>query len=187
MSPASDSSGQTSDVYYAGYGFGGDGDLMALTDDAITTLRGMIQSGELPPGSRLPPEHQLASQMGLSRSGVREAVKVLESARVLDVRRGVGTYVTSLAPRLLLEGVGFAVQLLQGDTLPEGMEVRRLLEPSATGLASLRASDEQLAEVGVLLQQMRDAAADPEGLVQADMAFHRAVIAATGNETLTSL
>jgi GntR family transcriptional repressor for pyruvate dehydrogenase complex len=160
---------------------------MALTDDAITTLRNMIQSGELPPGSRLPPENQLAAQMGLSRSGVREAVKVLESARVLDVRRGDGTYVTSLAPRLLLEGVGFAVELLQGDTLLEVMEVRRLLEPAATGLASLRATDEQLAEVGVLLQQMRDAAADPEGLVQADMAFHRAVIAATGNETLTSL
>ncbi|MEU7873405.1 hypothetical protein [Dactylosporangium sp. NPDC049140] len=56
--------------------------------------------------------------MGLSRSGVREAVKVLESARVLDVRRGDGTYVTSLAPRLLLEGLGLAVELLQDDTLP---------------------------------------------------------------------
>jgi GntR family transcriptional repressor for pyruvate dehydrogenase complex len=160
---------------------------MALTDEAITTLRNMIQSGELPPGSRLPPENQLATQMGLSRSGVREAVKVLESARVLDVRRGDGTYVTSLAPRLLLEGVGFAVELLQGDTLLEVMEVRRLLEPAATGLASLRATDEQLAEVGELLRQMRAAAADAEELVQADIAFHRAVIASTGNETLTSL
>ncbi|MFD0578489.1 FadR/GntR family transcriptional regulator [Dactylosporangium darangshiense] len=71
---------------------------MALTDEAIAKIRSMIQSGELPPGSRLPSEPQLASQMGLSRSGVREAVKVLESARVLDVRRGDGTYVTSLAP-----------------------------------------------------------------------------------------
>src|SRR3954464_3117385 len=123
---------------------------MALTDDAITTLRNMIQSGELPPGSRLPPENQLAAQMGLSRSGVREAVKVLESARVLDVRHGDGTYVTSLAPRLLLEGVGFAVDLLRGDALLEVMGLRRLVEPAATGLASLRASDEQLAEVGAL-------------------------------------
>ncbi len=160
---------------------------MALTDEAITTLRTMIQSGELPPGSRLPPENQLAAQMGLSRSGVREAVKVLESARVLDVRRGDGTYVTSLAPRLLLEGVGLAVELLQGDTLLEVMEVRRLLEPAATGLASLRATDEQLDELAALLQQMRDAAADAELLMQADMAFHRTVITATGNETLMSL
>ena len=160
---------------------------MALTDEAITKLRNMIQSGELPPGSRLPPENQLATQMGLSRSGVREAVKVLESARVLDVRRGDGTYVTSLAPKLLLEGVGFAVELLQGDTLLEVMEVRRLLEPAATGLASLRITDGQLDDLAGVLQQMSAAAGDAEQLVQADVAFHRLVIASTGNETLMSL
>jgi GntR family transcriptional repressor for pyruvate dehydrogenase complex len=125
--------------------------------------------------------------MGRSRSGVREAVKVLESARVLDVRRGYGTYVTSLTPKLLLEGVGFAVELLQGETLLEVMEVRRLLEPAATGLAALRISDEQLALLGDLLQEMQDKVDDAEGLVQVDMAFHRAVTSSTGNETLTSL
>jgi GntR family transcriptional regulator, transcriptional repressor for pyruvate dehydrogenase complex len=160
---------------------------MALTDEAITKLRSMIQSGELPPGARLPPENQLAAQMGISRSGVREAVKVLESARVLDVRRGDGTYVTSLAPKLLLEGVGFAVELLQGETLLEVMEVRRLLEPAATGLAARRVSDAQLEELAAALQDMRDAASDPETLLRADVAFHRIVIASTGNETLTSL
>jgi GntR family transcriptional regulator, transcriptional repressor for pyruvate dehydrogenase complex len=160
---------------------------MALTDEAITKLRGMIQSGDLPPGARLPPENQLAIQMGISRSGVREAVKVLESARVLDVRRGDGTYVTSLAPKLLLEGVGFAVELLQGETLLEVMEVRRLLEPAATGLAARRVSDAQLEELAAALQDMRDAASDPEALLRADVAFHRIVIASTGNETLTSL
>jgi GntR family transcriptional repressor for pyruvate dehydrogenase complex len=160
---------------------------MALTDEAISKLRQMIQSGELPPGSRLPAENQLAAQMGISRSGVREAVKVLESARVLDVRRGDGTYVTSLSPRLLLEGVGFAVELLQGDTLLEVMEVRRLLEPAATGLAAQRISDDQLGQLADLLQEMQDKAGDAEGLVQADLAFHRLVMTSTGNETLTSL
>jgi GntR family transcriptional repressor for pyruvate dehydrogenase complex len=160
---------------------------MALTDEAITKLRNMIQSGELPPGARLPPENQLAAQIGISRSGVREAVKVLESARVLDVRRGDGTYVTSLEPKLLLEGIGFAVELLQRDTLLEVMEVRRLLEPAATGLAAQRISDKQLDHLAGTLQDMRDAASDPEMLMHADLAFHRAVIAATGNETLMSL
>jgi GntR family transcriptional repressor for pyruvate dehydrogenase complex len=160
---------------------------MALTDEAITKLRGMIQSGDLAPGDRLPPENQLAVQMGISRSGVREAVKVLEAARVLEVRRGDGTFVTSLAPKLLLEGVGFAVELLQGDTLLEVMEVRRLLEPAATGLAAQRIADEQLDELAAALQNMRDTATDPEMLMQADITFHRIVIASTGNETLTSL
>lgn len=160
---------------------------MALTDEAITRLRGMIQSGELPPGSRLPSENQLAVEMGLSRSGVREAVKVLEAARVLEVRRGDGTFVTSLAPGLLLEGVGFAVELLQGETLLEVMEVRRLLEPAATGLAALKITDSELADLAAVLQQMQDRADDADGLMQADVAFHRLVISSTGNETLTSL
>lgn len=160
---------------------------MALTDDVITRLRTMIQSGELPPGARLPPEHQLATQMGVSRGGVREAVKVLESARVLDVRRGDGTYVTSLAPRLLLEGIGFAFELLQGDTLLEVMEIRRLLEPAATALAASHMSTDQIEALAELMEQMRGAVADAERLMQLDIAFHRAVIVATGNETLTSL
>jgi GntR family transcriptional regulator, transcriptional repressor for pyruvate dehydrogenase complex len=144
-------------------------------------------TGELPPGTRLPPEQQLAAQIGLSRSGVREAVKALETARVLDVRRGDGTYVTSLAPHLLLEGLRFAVELLRDDTLLEVVEVRRLLEPAATGLAATRMSDAALDELGRILDEMHAAAADPEQLIQYDIAFHRAVIAATGNETLTSL
>src|SRR5689334_19651882 len=147
----------------------------------------MIRSGELPPGARLPPEQQLAAQMGLSRSGVREAVKALETARVLDVRRGDGTYVTSLAPGLLLEGLGFAVELLRDDSVLEVMEVRRLLEPVATGVAAVRMSDAALGELGEILDDMQAAADDPQRLVQYDIAFHRAVIAATGNETLTSL
>ncbi|SBV25238.1 transcriptional regulator, GntR family [Micromonospora krabiensis] len=160
---------------------------VALTDDAIVKIRSLIQSGELPPGARLPPEPQLAAQMGLSRSGIREAVKVLESARVLDVRRGDGTYVTSLAPRLLLEGLGVAVELLRDDTLLEVMEVRRLLEPLATGLAAVRMTDADLDGLGQILEDMRAAADDAEKLVQFDSDFHHTVVATTGNETLTSL
>ena len=160
---------------------------MALTDEAISKIRNMIQTGELGPGARLPPEHQLAAQIGLSRSGVREAVKALASARVLDVRRGDGTYVTSLAPRLLLEGLGLAVELLRDDTLLEVVEVRRLLEPLATGLAAVRMSDAHLDQLGAILERMRGAADDVEHLVQFDIEFHHTVLAASGNETLTSL
>src|SRR4051812_4785873 len=166
---------------------GDEGSDVALTDQAITWLRASIQAGELPPGSRLPTEAQLSAEMGISRSGVREAVKVLEAARVLDVRRGDGTYVTSLAPRLLLEGLGVAVELLRDDTLLEVMEVRRMLEPVATGMAALRMSEDALDELGGILQDMRTAADDAELLIRHDTAFHRTVIAATGNETLTSL
>ncbi|MDT0343798.1 FadR/GntR family transcriptional regulator [Streptomyces litchfieldiae] len=160
---------------------------MSLTDKAIARIRELIQSGDLPPGAKLPPEQQLAAELGLSRNLMREAVKALVVARVLEIRRGDGTYVTSLEPRLLLAGLGAAVEMLRGETLLQLTEVRRLFEPVATGLAATRITAEQLAEVRRRLDAMRAARDNAELLTEHDAAFHRAVLAATGNETLVSL
>ncbi|SOD63956.1 GntR family transcriptional regulator, transcriptional repressor for pyruvate dehydrogenase complex [Streptomyces zhaozhouensis] len=160
---------------------------MSLTDNAIARIRELIRSGALPPGAKLPPEQQLAAELGLSRNLMREAVKALVVARVLEIRRGDGTYVTSLQPRLLLEGLAVAVELLHGETLLELTETRRLFEPVATGLAARRMTPEALAVVARELEAMRAARDDVELLVHHDAAFHSAVLAATGNETLVSL
>ncbi|MGW1048889.1 FadR/GntR family transcriptional regulator [Streptomyces sp. CG4] len=149
---------------------------MSLTDKAIEQIRELIRTGALPPGSKLPPEADLAVQLGLSRNLAREAVKALAVARVLEVRRGDGTYVTSLQPSLLLAGLGGAVELLQGDSaaLRDLMEVRRLLEPMATSLAATRISDEQLAEVERHLDAMREARDDVERLNAHDATLSQA-------------
>lgn len=160
---------------------------MALPDEAIATIRSLIQAGELKPGTRLPPEQQLAARLGLSRNSMREAVRALESARVLDVRRGDGTYVTSLAPGLLLEGLGFAIDLLQDNSLLEVVEVRRMLEPIATGTAAARITDEALAELHEILDKMYATKDVSDQMVHYDILFHRTVIAANGNETLSSV
>ncbi|MEU4765045.1 FadR/GntR family transcriptional regulator [Actinosynnema sp. NPDC023794] len=160
---------------------------MSLTDKAIGRIRDLIQSGDLSPGSKLPPEQQLAVELGLSRNLMREAVKALVVARVLEIRRGDGTYVTSLEPEVLLGSIASAVELLHGDTLLELTEVRRLFEPVATGLAATRISDSELAVVDEHLHAMRAARDDVELLNEHDAAFHRAVVAATGNATLTTL
>ena len=160
---------------------------MSLTDNAIAQIRQLIATGELAPGDKLPPEQQLAADLGLSRNLMREAVKALVVARVLEIRRGDGTYVTSLEPALLLEGLGAAVELLRPDTMLELTEVRRLFEPVATGLAAIRASDEQLAGIKRHLDAMALARDDARLLIVHDEEFHRAVAAATRNATLASL
>lgn len=160
---------------------------MSLTDEAISRIRELVRSGRFPAGAKLPPEHELTVELGMSRSPVREAVKALSVAGVLDVRRGDGTYVTSLAPSMLLAGLGSAVELMQGNTLLELIEVRRLLEPAATALAAARISEADLAVVSEHLEAMRAAADDVELLNFHDAAFHHAVIAATGNEALATL
>lgn len=160
---------------------------MSLTSKAITQIRELIQSGELEPGSKLPPEQELATALGVGRNLLREAVQALVAMRVLEVRRGSGTFVTSLEPKELLQGVGGAVELLRGDTLLEVIEVRRLFEPAATALAAARITPEQLVPVKEHLDAMRAAADNVELLNYHDAAFHREVIAATGNETLSAV
>src|SRR5436190_15969119 len=103
-----------------------------VTHDAIESIRELIASGEWGPGTRLPREADLAAELGLSRSSLREAVRALSLVRVLEVRQGDGTYISSLEPDLLLgETTRFATHLLQGQTVVELFEVRRLLEPGA--------------------------------------------------------
>jgi GntR family transcriptional repressor for pyruvate dehydrogenase complex len=160
---------------------------VSLSDKAILEIKELIRSGELPPGSKLPPEAQLAAQLGLSRNLTREAVKALVLARVLEIRRGDGTYVTSLAPSVLFEGLASAVELLQPGKFLELIEVRRLFEPAATALAATRIGGEHLDEISAHLDAMRAARDDMEALNAHDSAFHHAVVAATGNETLTTL
>src|SRR5699024_4170175 len=103
----------------------------------------MIVSGELKPGQRLPPEKELGERLGLSRNSLREAVKSLALIRVLDVRRGDGTYVTSLRPELLLEAMSFVVDLHQDSSVLEIFEVRRILEPAAAIFAVDRISEDR--------------------------------------------
>jgi GntR family transcriptional repressor for pyruvate dehydrogenase complex len=157
-----------------------------LTEAAIQKVRHLIAAGELIPGQRLPPEPELAESLGTSRSTVREAVRALVTARVLDVRRGDGTFVTSLRPELLLAGIGAAADLLQGGFTLELLEVRRILEPAATRMAATRVSDATLTELDACLHRM-SAAGSQEELVQYDEDFHQLVAATAGNATLTSM
>ena len=156
------------------------------TETAIARIRDLITSGALAPGSRLPPEQELAAQLGLSRNTAREAVRALVTVRVLDVRRGDGTYVTSLTPDLLLEGVGAAVELMRDDGVLEVLEVRRYLEPAATALAAGRIDAAGLAALRATIGRMREAGDDEEFVAQ-DASFHAGVAEAAGNGNLASL
>src|SRR3990170_4879450 len=127
---------------------------MAVTDEAIEKIKGMIVSGSLRPGDRLPKESELAADLGLSRNSLREAVRALSLIRILDVRQGDGTYVTSLEPSLLLDALSFVVDLHHEGSLLHLLEARRLLEAEAASLAAQRIEDEQLAALRALLEAM---------------------------------
>jgi GntR family transcriptional regulator, transcriptional repressor for pyruvate dehydrogenase complex len=159
---------------------------MSVTDEAIEKIKGMIVAGELAPGDRLPREADLAQRLGLSRSSLREAVRALSLVRILDVRQGDGTYVTSLDPALLLDAVTFVVDLHQDRSVLALLEARRLLEGEAAALAAQRIEPEQLAELQRLLAAMA-ACGTVEELVECDLAFHRTIAEAAGNPVVAKL
>jgi GntR family transcriptional repressor for pyruvate dehydrogenase complex len=157
-----------------------------VTDEAIEKIKAMIVDGELGPGSRLPKEADLAERLGLSRSSLREAVKALSLIRVLHVRQGDGTYVTSLEPDLLLDAMGFMVDFHQDNTVLQFLEVRRILEPAATAMAAKTMTDADVAELRAILDELDE---DPtvEALVANDLKFHSRIAAGSGNTVLCSL
>ncbi|MFF4410103.1 FadR/GntR family transcriptional regulator [Streptomyces sp. NPDC001262] len=156
----------------------------ALSAEVIEALRARIASGEWPVGSRIPPEPELMRQLQVARGTVREAVRALAHAGLLEVRRGDGTYVRATSE---LSG---AVSRLYGHSgLGQLLEVREALDTQAARLAAVRAEDATLDELALALQRRGDAwrAGDFEGWIAADWAFHSGVAEAAGNPLLSEL
>ena len=156
------------------------------TDQAIAKIKELISSGEFTAGARLPTERELTQRFGVSRSSLREAVRALALVGVLESRVGDGTYVTTLEPELLLTGVGFVSDLVDGPSLLELHQVRRLLEPEATRLATPRLTDDDFEQLADCIRRM-EAADGAQAYIEADTAFHRVILSACGNATLASL
>ncbi|BBK43448.1 GntR family transcriptional regulator [Allostella vacuolata] len=154
-------------------------------------IKDRIADGSLKAGSQLPTEIDLARALGVSRTPVREAVKVLAAAGVLEVRHGHGTFVaTGSAQSSLAQLLLFEVHLR--DTTPQKlMEVRTIFERSCAELAAQRRTPEDLAEMRACIERLRAVlAVDPpdfDAALEADLDFHRAIYRASKNELVATL
>jgi DNA-binding FadR family transcriptional regulator len=164
---------------------------MALSDDAVGSIKAMILDGRLRPGDRLPVEKDLAAALGLSRGTLREAVRALTLIGVLDTRQGDGTYVTSLEPHMLLASLSFTMDLHQGSAELFLLETRRALESHATSQAAVRLQERDLLTLERILDDAEALLAhdpvDHDALLEHDQAFHRTIVRAAGNPVLSSL
>ena len=128
-------------------------------EDAVEQIAEKIKSGDLHVGDRLPSERELAAQMRISRPTLREAVRTLAEAGVLDVRRGQsgGIFVSSeLIPRELVR----SRQAIRVSEVAGVLEARRLLEPRVAQLAAVHASEDDFAALAALIERKRELAAD---------------------------
>src|ERR1051325_4329908 len=158
----------------------------SVTERAIADIKAKIAAGELEPGQRLPTERDLAADLGLSRSSMREAIKALTVLGVLEVRHGAGVYVTSLEAGGLLENLGVVAEVSRGETLVHLVQVRKILEPAAVAVAAARITPEQLAQLRAEMAAM-ERGTSAEEIVEHDMEFHRIINEAAGNPVLSAL
>ncbi|ASU83664.1 FadR family transcriptional regulator [Nocardiopsis gilva YIM 90087] len=155
-----------------------------LVDQVISQLRAQIDSGEWRVGDRIPTESELSEQLEVGRNTVREAVRALAHAGLLEIRQGAGTFI-----RASSELGGALRRRLERSELRENLEVRRALEMEAARLAALRHTEEDLTDIDRAMA-LRDAAwreKDMGAFVEADFTFHRAIVNATHNTLLIEL
>ncbi|HXE80790.1 MAG TPA: FadR/GntR family transcriptional regulator [Vicinamibacterales bacterium] len=152
----------------------------------VQHVRNLIERGELKPGDRLPPERELAVQLGVSRPSVRAGLRSLAAIGILQTRHGAGTFITDGPPTLGSEPLSF-LAALHGFTQDEMYEARRALEVGVAGLAAERATDEQIATIAEEVTNLFASLDDPQAFLRHDIRFHRAVAAASGNPILASL
>lgn len=159
-----------------------------LKDEIVNQVTGLIVSHALAPGDRIPSERELAQQLGVSRVSIREAVQVLETLGLLEVKRGVGTFVRT--PMSEPAQIGLASSLIASDeTILELYELREIIETACAARAARRASATGIASMREALEKLADGleCQDVEAMASADVDFHRAVTLAAGNALLTGL
>ncbi len=135
------------------------------------------------PGDRLPPERELGEAFGVSRTVVREAVKVLEAREVLEAQTGSGVYVRKPDSGMVSRSLQTYLQMLGRHDLDLRLwEIRRVLEVETAALAALRATDEHCREFQRLCCEMRQQVHAPRVVAELDLQFHLLVAEATQNE-----
>jgi GntR family transcriptional regulator, transcriptional repressor for pyruvate dehydrogenase complex len=158
-------------------------------EEAVEQIAEKIKTGDLHTGDRLPSERELASQMRISRPTLREAIKTLTEAGVLEVRRGQagGIFVASeLVPRDLLR----SRQEIRFGEVAGVLEARRLIEPRVAQLAAAHAAEEDFQAMAATIERQRALATSDDFLryedlfLQLDLKFHLAMARATRNVTI---
>lgn len=144
-------------------------------------IRGLIKSGEFPAGSRLPPERDLAKQLGVSRPSVREALIALEVEGMVEVRIGSGIYVLGGSAAHSTNGLDAAAGPF------ELLRARHVIESECAALAAKSAKKTQVGAIEDALAEMERDMADGRQPLSADRVFHLRIAEATGNGALVAV
>lgn len=152
-----------------------------LYQSVAAQILALIRQGEFPPGERLPPERELAQQLGVSRPSLREALIALEIGGQIEIRMGSGVYVREAAGG---SGGGEHAIAALGESPSELMQARIAIEGTVIVLATGKFTAATLDRLRRVLERMRKLAAAGKSPVDADRQFHMLIAETTGNSVL---
>jgi DNA-binding FadR family transcriptional regulator len=155
-----------------------------LATAVINELVDRLVGGELPTGASLPIEPVLCETFGVSRTVVREAVKALETMRLVTVQQGQGTRIRPMADWDLLDPTVLSAVVrhdAENSILGDLVDVRRSLEAQMAGQAALKATEEERALITQRMRELDATTGDAPAYLKADVAFHDAIMAASRN------
>jgi GntR family transcriptional repressor for pyruvate dehydrogenase complex len=163
----------------------------SLVGTVADDLLDRIVDGTYPPGAALPSEAQIGEQHDVSRVTVREAIKILQAQSVIRIENGKGSFVNPVSEWKSIDAVVRVSAARGGDKVVavQLLEVRRMFETAAAALAAPRISPAQLKQLRAALERMQRAhdVNDLSEFVASDLAFHEAVLEASGNVFLPAM
>lgn len=160
-----------------------------LVDRVVNELESLIVAGQLKPATKLPPERELAEQLGVSRTVVREAVRILVTKGLLETKHGVGTIVRQVTREQVVTPLNLFLRMQGGGevSFDDLHQVRSILEIEIAALAASQATKEDISNLKNILAEMKAAQSDSNKLALHDANFHSAIAQTTHNPLLIVL
>src|ERR1700684_3132619 len=158
-----------------------------LYEQIVQQIEESVLNGTLKPGDQLPAERELAQQLGVSRTAVREAVKTLREKGLVEAYSGRGTFITDGTSQAARQSFDLMVKVGQQEGSAHLAELRLVLEPGIAALGAVRAKEEDVATMREAVVVMDRAQKDPDVYIEADLDFHLALAEAAANPLILSL
>ncbi len=155
-------------------------------DRAIAELMRLIRERGYSPGEKLPNEYELSAQLSVSRNTIREAVRVLASRNILDIRQGAGTFV-SPKKGVADDPLGFSLIEDRRKLVDDLLQIRYIIEPQIAALAAQNSTSQEIAILSDLCDEMEVLTRKWEDFMQKDIQFHTQVAACSRNMVMSNL
>ncbi|MEI7671382.1 MAG: FadR/GntR family transcriptional regulator [Deltaproteobacteria bacterium] len=155
-------------------------------EDIVQQIQTLIEDGKLKRDDQLPSERDLSDTFGVSRTTVREAIRTLESMKLLQSRQGNGTYVVASSEEALIQPLAAAL-FSEKDDIRDIFYIRKIIEPHVSELAAENASPGEIVELEEILREQEACIGRGESVLETNSLFHQHLARAAKNRVMERL